>query len=138
VTGIAETRRFDVTVEAVSALDEWVKNVGLKWGKSERTVFATRLCIAELAGNVVEHGTSMSASDHIIVTLRCRRDGIGVEFLDSRGAFDPTSDDFCTSPSSSKSMAAGGRGLMLVHAYAKNVSYFNDGTYNHVELEIAL
>jgi anti-sigma regulatory factor (Ser/Thr protein kinase) len=119
---------------ATARIDSWVENAAALWGASERTIFGARLCIAELAANVLEHGRSGSSSDHIIVTICQLIDGIGIEFLDSREAFDPTAK--VVAAKSASEAASGRRGLMLVHAYADSLSYFNDGTYNRVKLKI--
>ncbi|HYW61459.1 MAG TPA: ATP-binding protein [Xanthobacteraceae bacterium] len=146
---MTETRRSGVSAQGVVALDAWVESVGRRWGRSERTVFAARLCIAELAGNVVEHGGATSAEDHIIVTLHCRSNGIGIEFLDTGAPFDPTGSAVvaksaaksgaksAAQPAPSGSATEGGRGLMLVRAYAKNLSYRRDGLYNRIEMTVA-
>ena len=126
-----QTRTFGVRSDEVTAIDSWVEKVAAQWGESERTVFGARLCIAELAANVLEHGGSKSGTDHIIVTICHLGDGIGIEFLDSREAFDPTATAVAT-----KSSACGGRGLTLLHAYADDLTYSNDGIYNRVKLKI--
>lgn len=136
-SAVTETRRSGVSAQGVVALDAWVESVGRRWGRSERTVFAARLCIAELAGNVVEHGGATSAEDHIIVTLHCRSNGIGIEFLDTGAPFDPTGSAAAAKPAPSCSATEGGRGLMLVRAYAKNLSYRRDGLYNRIEMTVA-
>jgi anti-sigma regulatory factor (Ser/Thr protein kinase) len=136
VHAAVETRTFGVSVEEVGAIDSWVEEVAVQWGESQRTVFMTRLCIGELAANVLEHGIRRSGDDHIVVTLRHFADGIGVEFLDSCGPFDPTCKVAAPTADSIESMRPGGRGLMLVHAYAKDLAYCNDGACNRVTLKI--
>jgi len=136
VNAALETRTFGVSSDEVVAIDSWVVQVATQWGESERTVFRTRLCIAELAANVLEHGLSRSGDDHIVVTLRHFCDGIGVEFLDSCGPFDPTGEIAATNAASIESLRPGGWGLMLLRAYAKDLSYCNDGACNRVTLKI--
>jgi len=119
----------------VAAIDTWLEEIGARWGASERAIFAVRLCIAELAANVVEHGIARTSADHMVVTLRRLGSGIDVEFLDSRAPFDPTGH---ASPEARSLEAAspGGRGLMLLQAYASGLTYSHDGTYNRVHLTI--
>lgn len=131
-----QTRTFGVSSDEVGAIDSWVEKVAARWGESERAVFGARLCIAELAANVLEHGGSRSGGDHIIVTIRRLDDGIGIEFLDSREAFDPTAKAVATKSAATKCAGAGGLGLMLLQARADDLTYFNDGTYNRVKLKI--
>jgi anti-sigma regulatory factor (Ser/Thr protein kinase) len=130
-----ESKTFGVSVADVGAIDNWIERIALQWGESERTVFRTRLCVAELAANVVEHGIARSGDDRIVVTLRHIGDGIGVEFQDSCGPFDPTAEAVALKPPL-ESEGPGGRGLMLLRAYAKDIAYSNDGTCNRVILKI--
>jgi serine/threonine-protein kinase RsbW len=131
-----ESRTFGVAACELAAIDDWVGQVGRRWGESERTVFRTRLCIAELAGNVIEHGGAPSGHDQIVVTLRRLGDGIGVEFRDSRPPFDPTGEPAPPQAASIETLRPGGLGLRLVHAYARDLSYRQEGAHNRVSLKI--
>jgi serine/threonine-protein kinase RsbW len=136
VNAAVATRTFGMSSSEVAAIDSWIEQVGTQWGESERTVFRTRLCIAELAGNVLEHGIARSGDEHIVVTLRRSRDGIEVELLDSCGPFDPTGEIAAGNDATIESIRPGGRGLRLVRAYATDLSYCNDGARNRVTLKI--
>jgi anti-sigma regulatory factor (Ser/Thr protein kinase) len=136
VTAAVESRTFGVTSAEVAAIDIWVAEVASQWGESERTVFRTRLCIAELAANVLEHGVARASEDCIAVTLRHLGDGIAVEFQDSRRAFDPTAELVAPDGASIESASVGGRGLLLLRAYAGDIAYHNDGARNRVTLKI--
>jgi anti-sigma regulatory factor (Ser/Thr protein kinase) len=127
-----QIRTFQVNLGEVSDIDAWVENVAAESGASERAAFMARLCIAELAANVLEHSVPQSDSDHIVITIKHLADGIGIEFLDSRAAFDPTSKP----PVESDPSNGGGRGLMLLQAYADELTYTNDGSYNRVKFKI--
>ena len=131
-----ESHTFGVSSGELTAIDGWVEQVGRRWGESERTVFRTRLCIAELAGNVIEHGGAPSGHDQIVVTLRRLDDGIGVEFLDTRPPFDPTGELAPRDAASIETLRPGGLGLRLVHAYARDLSYRQEGDRNRVSLKI--
>ena len=134
---VVETATFGGSSEQVTAIDAWVERVAARWGKSERTVFRTRLCIAELAANVLEHGVARADDAHIVIVLHQLGDGIGVEFLDSGTPFDPTRQSATRDAGAAESARPGGWGLMLVRAYAKELAYSNDGTRNHVSLKIS-
>jgi anti-sigma regulatory factor (Ser/Thr protein kinase) len=136
VNAAVETRTFGVSAQAVVAIDDWVLQVATRWGASERTVFRARLCIAELAGNVLEHGGAHAGNDHVAVTLRHLGDGIGVEFLDSCARFDPTGEIDVTRAASIENLRPGGWGLRLLRAYAADLSYRHDGEHNRVTLKI--
>jgi anti-sigma regulatory factor (Ser/Thr protein kinase) len=134
---ILDTRTFNVDRSSAGEIDEWIETAGRRWGQDQRTVYGARLCVAELVANVIEHGIARSGRDHIVVTLTRRSDGIGIEFMDSREHFDPTGVTTGEQPSSIDAVAINGRGLMLVRAYATELAYRNDGTYNRVTLKIA-
>jgi anti-sigma regulatory factor (Ser/Thr protein kinase) len=110
--------------------------VGAKWRSNTHAVLGARLCVAELAANVFEHAAPRP-SDEIIVTLRSRDDGFEIEFLDSCAPFDPTRRRVTAQPTSIESASPNGRGLLLVRAYASDLSYRHDGTYNRVTMTIA-
>jgi anti-sigma regulatory factor (Ser/Thr protein kinase) len=63
-------------------------------------------------------------------------DGIGIEFMDSREPFDPTRVAIEAPADSIEAADIGGRGLMLLRAYGKDIAYRHDGTYNRVLLKI--
>ena len=131
-----ETRTFDVTARDLGLIDDWIEGVGARWQASERILFGARLCVAELAANVLEHGVLMSGPDRITVTLRRCPDGIGVEFVDSRKPFDPTCHVPAETATSIESLEPGGRGLRLLHAYAADLGYRNDGTCNRITFKV--
>src|SRR5262249_49230652 len=120
----------------VAAIDDWLEQIGARWGVAERTMFGARLCIAELAANTLEHGVAISEVDHIIVTARRRLLGIELEFLDSRGSFDPTAKPARRGEGTLASADPRGRGLSLIHSYVDKLTYSHDGTYNRTKLTI--
>jgi anti-sigma regulatory factor (Ser/Thr protein kinase) len=136
MTSSIETQTFGVSPDEISAIDDWIEQIGIQWGKSQHTIFKARLCVAELAANVLEHGVSKSSNDYIEVTLCDARDGIRVEFLDSRGRFDPTHRAVAINARSVESIKPSGRGLMLLQAYANEMLYIHDGAHNRVTLKI--
>ena len=129
----AESRTFAISTQGVTAIDAWIEQVAAHWSTSESALFKARLCVAELAANVLEHGRPDVGGDHIVVTIGPVDDGIEVEFLDTRAPFDPTAHAVAAKPSPSN---VGGLGLTLIRAYADEWSYANDGTYNRIKLKI--
>jgi serine/threonine-protein kinase RsbW len=132
LSATTETRTFGIGTQDVTAIDAWIEQVAAKWSASEQSVFRARLCVAELAANVLEHGNP-GPDDRIVVTFCNVGDGIEIEFLDTLKPFDPTKEAPTTKTQPSE---AGGLGLKLVHAYAEEMTYSNDGTYNRVKLKI--
>jgi anti-sigma regulatory factor (Ser/Thr protein kinase) len=131
---LVETRTFGVNPADARSMDDWAANVGGRWDIDTRTLFAARLCIAELFNNVIEHGTDRSGGDHVVLTLKRQDTGLVVEFMDTRGKFDPTN---TIGRSERLVKAVGGHGLLLVRAYSSELGYHHDGKYNRTTLRIA-
>jgi anti-sigma regulatory factor (Ser/Thr protein kinase) len=135
VSGAAQIRTFGISASEVTAIDEWIEQIAARWSTNDRVAFNARLCVAELAANVLEHGrASADEKDHIVITLRQVMDGLEIEFRDSLGPFDSAVKAKGPKPAPSE---AGGLGLMLIQSYAKDLSYANDGNYNRVRFKIA-
>jgi anti-sigma regulatory factor (Ser/Thr protein kinase) len=134
VSASLQKRAFGVSVGDVTAIDTWVEDVTARLGVTEQMAFRTRVCIAELAGNVLEHGIGPAENDQIVIAIDRPDDGIKVEFLDTRGAFDPTAKS--AAALSADPSSPGGRGLVLLHAYADDMNYANDGTYNRLKFKV--
>jgi len=132
----AETQTFAVTARDLRLIDDWIEAVGARWQANERAVFAARLCVAELASNVLEHAAATAAPDRITVTLRRCGDAIGVAFVDSRTPFDPTRPLPAATAESIAGLTPGGRGLRLLHAYAADLAWRHDGTCNRVTFNV--
>jgi len=136
VTVEVETQSFAVTASELGRIDDWIESVGARWKASERTVFGARLCVAELAANVLEHGVADAGPDRITLTLRRCPDGIEIEFVDQRRPFDPTRRVAAAPATSVDALEPGGRGLRLLHAYADALAYRRDGGCNHVTFKV--
>ena len=131
-----QTRTFRVTPDEISAADAWIEEVGRSWGIAERTTFGARICVAEIAANVLEHGATPAEPAQLGVTLRRRESGLDVEITDSGRPFDPTT---LPEPPLSDAIEAahiGGLGLRLVRSYASEVTYRHDGVCNHLTLRL--
>ena len=127
-----QTRSFSVTVDGVAAIDSWIEGLASRWGLSEKAAFSVRLCIAELATNVLEHGIARSRDDLMTVSIDRLPDGVEVAFRNSRQSFDPTARLSLAEPKAN----AGGRGLMLLHAYALDLTYIADPDHNCTKFRI--
>jgi anti-sigma regulatory factor (Ser/Thr protein kinase) len=132
MTGLAnmQKRAFAANQQSVGVIDKWIAEIARGAGLDDRTAFAARLCIAELANNVVQHGR-VTPDDQITVTIHPSRERLDIEFQDTARAFDPTS--VSGRPAHSEAYE-GGRGLMLIRSYASDLRYWHDGRSNHVKL----
>jgi anti-sigma regulatory factor (Ser/Thr protein kinase) len=132
----AQARSFPAREDSIGTIDEWVEAVCRAWTIDGRTLFAARLCVSELATNTIEHGVPAAANDTIEVTLSRRGDGVGITLADSRAPFDPTAAPPRTLPTSLEEAEIGGRGILLVRAYAPDLAYRHEGSRNHLSLTI--
>ncbi|HUI97152.1 MAG TPA: ATP-binding protein [Xanthobacteraceae bacterium] len=132
----AETQSFAVTARDLGLIDDWIEAVGARWQADARTVFAARVCVAELAANVLEHAAATAAPDRITVTLRQCGAAIGVDFVDARTPFDPSRPLTAAAATTVDGLPAGGRGLRLLHAYAADLAWRHDGGCNRVTFRV--
>jgi phosphoserine phosphatase RsbU/P len=129
------SRRFRARPVEVTAIDQWIKEVAASW-QGEWAVFRTRLCVAEIAANVVEHGKHDRADAEIIVTLDRAETGIDIEIADSGRPFDPTAVEPVPAAHAIETAPVGGRGLRILRTFARGLSYRRDGNFNHVRMHV--
>jgi anti-sigma regulatory factor (Ser/Thr protein kinase) len=130
----AETRSFTVTPSRMSGIDDWIADVGSRWSVAEDVVFRARVCVAEVAANILEHGRARPDGDDIAVTLRKAGLALDVDISDTGRAFDPTAPLDTTTTRDTTTV--GGRGLRLLHAYATDMTYRRDGARNILSLRV--
>ncbi|HLH98892.1 MAG TPA: ATP-binding protein [Xanthobacteraceae bacterium] len=136
-SGDGQTRTFRVTPDGISAADAWIEEVGRHWGIAERTAFGARICVAEIAANVLEHGgIKPDGPAQLGVTLTRRDSGLDVEITDSGRPFDPTAAPELPVSDTIEAAHIGGLGLRLVRSYASEVTYRHDGVCNRLTLRL--
>jgi anti-sigma regulatory factor (Ser/Thr protein kinase) len=128
------TRKFRVTPDDISAADAWIEETGRGWGVAERTTFRARICVAEIAANVLEHGGARAEHAQFGVTLWRRDTGLDVEIIDSGQPFDSTTVPEHSLSDAIESAHIGGLGLRLVRSYASEVTYRYKGGCNCLTL----
>ena len=128
-----EAHGFPATPDGVVAIDSWIESVGERWGVDDRTLFRARVCVSELAANIVEHGGVRPEGGDIALELRNMNPGLEIEISDPGVAFDPVGARHPTEPDDKE---PGGRGLRLVRAYARSFSYRRDQDHNIVTLQL--
>jgi sigma-B regulation protein RsbU (phosphoserine phosphatase) len=131
-----QTRTFRATPDDISTADAWIEEVGRGWSIAERTTFGARICVAEIAANVLEHGAVRAEPAKFAVTLRRRNAGLEVEITDSGRPFDPTTVPEHPLSDAIESAHIGGLGLRLVRSYASEATYRYDGVCNRLTLHI--
>jgi len=127
-----QTRSFAATPDRIPELDDWIERTGAAWRVREDVLFRGRVCVAEIAANLLEHGRAEAADEPMTVTLQTDGAALEIEVTDGGHAFDPTASSAVTEAPDS----LGGRGLRLLRAYAA-MSYRRDGGHNIVRLRVA-
>ncbi|HEY2136680.1 MAG TPA: ATP-binding protein [Xanthobacteraceae bacterium] len=129
----AESRSFVATLPQITEIDRWVEQVCAEWSTPEAVVFRARVCLAELAANLLEHGRAQADWDEISITLRPGGPTLEIEISDTGRAFDPSrAFDPAANPGKS-----GGHGLRLLHAYTAAMTYRREGGRNILWLRVA-
>jgi anti-sigma regulatory factor (Ser/Thr protein kinase) len=128
----AETHSIVATADGVSELDGWLERVGASWRLPAEVAFRARVCVAEVAANLIEHGRASPDGDRITVVLRQDETALEVELTDTGRAFDPTAPAAGTSSPD----GLGGRGLRLLRAYAAAMSYRRAAGHNILRLRV--
>jgi anti-sigma regulatory factor (Ser/Thr protein kinase) len=132
-----QSRTFRATARDISEADSWIEDVGRRWGTAEKATFGARLCVAEIAGNVLEHGGASAEPAELGVTLSRRGQGLDVEITDSGRPFDVTASPDRPLARSIEEAQIGGLGLRLVRSYASDISYHHDGVRNRLKLHLS-
>src|SRR5258705_8755879 len=125
---------FPIAFQAIGDMDLWVEEVGKKWAVDENALFRARVCITEIAANVVEHGQVNSADGTIDLELRNKLPVLEIEISAPGVEFDPTK----APPISIEDDRVGGRGLRLVRAYANSLHYRRVGQRNVITFALNL
>ena len=128
----AETRAIVATADGLSELDGWIERVGAAWRLPAEVVFRARVCVAEVAANLMEHGRALMTGDQLTVELRPDGTGLEIELTDTGRAFDPT----VAGAGISSAETVGGRGLRLLRAYAATMSYRRAAGRNILRLRV--
>ncbi len=124
------TLRLRAEMAELERLSEWVDAQVAAFGLDDHTAYALRLCIEELAGNVLLHAGA--AALHISLeapplTLLIEDDG---------PRFDPSALAEPSLPVSLDDARPGGLGLLLTRRYARAMAYERDGGSNRVTVSL--
>ena len=128
----AEARRFPARPDAVREMDRWIEHVGERWGVDPRTLFRARVCVSELANNILEHGRVTQDRDSMMLALRHTPPGVEIQLSDTGVAFDPVAAPIIEQGHDH----VGRRGLRIVRSYARALSYRRDLDRNVVIIHV--
>src|SRR3954453_10974768 len=110
------TRTFRGTPAEFSAADAWIEEISRKLGVADQTAFRARVCVAEVAANVLEHGGGTGEAAEITITLHAFDAGLDIEIKDTGRPFDITAAPTRGLPQSIESANIGGLGLHLIRS----------------------
>jgi anti-sigma regulatory factor (Ser/Thr protein kinase) len=113
-------------------MDPWIEHVGERLGVDHRTLFRARVCVSELANNILEHGRVTQDRDSIMLALRHTPPGVEIQLSDTGAAFDPVAAPVIE-PGHDH---VGRRGLRIVRSYARALSYRRDLDHNVVIIHV--
>jgi serine/threonine-protein kinase RsbW len=133
----AETRSFKAAPDDLAEVDTWIEAATAGWPVTADALFRARVCVAEVAANVMEHGRAQADWDEITITLRPVPPALEIEIADTGRAFDPTRPSAPVTVAGQIPDPLGGRGLRLLHAYASSMAYRRDGGRNILTLRVA-
>ena len=111
-------------------LNAWVDDRVAALAPSDAEAYALRLCVEELAGNVLLHGAAAA--------LRVTVDGPPLRLLveDDGPGFDPRAVPKPVLPGSLDEAQPGGLGLLLTRHYASGLTYERVGGWNRVQVAL--
>jgi serine/threonine-protein kinase RsbW len=130
------SRTFPADADGIVAGDDWLEDSAGSCGVDASTSFRIRVCVAELAANLVQHGAS-AAEATFTVTLACEGGDVRLDYFDSGCAFDPTLARNDEALRRGGVDQIGGFGLHLLRSFASLLTYERDGDRNHVSLRFA-
>jgi anti-sigma regulatory factor (Ser/Thr protein kinase) len=116
--------------------DDWLEDSAGSCGVDAATSLRVRVCVAELAANLMQHGAPAPGAT-FTVTLAHDGGDVSLDYFDRGCAFDPTlaRDDEALRRVGDAQI--GGFGLHLLRSYASLLTYERDADLNHVSLLFA-
>jgi anti-sigma regulatory factor (Ser/Thr protein kinase) len=130
------SREFTAHAQGLAELDDWIEAATAGWPCGEALLKA-RVCVAELAANLMEHGCDASSPARLGVRLEPLGKDIRLELSDDGRPFDPTQWRPAAARETLQTAAIGGRGLRTVHGLAREMRYERRDDRNHLSLLVA-
>ena len=130
-------REFAADAAGVAALDDWLEIATAAW-PCQGALLKARVCAAEIAANVMEHGSPPGRTAVIEARLSADGEGVLLELTDDGVAFDPTRPAIAPVGETLQSATPGGRGLRTVQGLAKALAYRREGDRNRLSVTIGV
>lgn len=110
----------------VGAAIAWADGLAAEHGLSDDVRYAIQLCLEEALANLIQHGKSSSGAKDIAVTVAFDLPDASVIVGDACAPFDPTRVQPHENPE------IGGRGLLLMESFARDITYRHVGARNEL------
>ena len=123
---------IEATGQGLGVLDDWIETVTAGW--SPAGVMKARVCAAELAANLLEHGSDPAHPARLCLRLSAGPEGVVLEMTDDGRPFDPTTPLPDSGEGDLATATLGGRGLRAVHALATRLDYRREDGLNRLTI----
>ena len=125
---------FTAARDAMGEMDAWLSAFAHAHGLTEEVREELRVCLHELAANVILHGGQEGGPRTIEVTGHMEGTRAVLEFSDNAPAFDPLARDVGPATGTMETVAIGGLGLHLVRSFTDELAYRRDAGWNRLTL----
>jgi anti-sigma regulatory factor (Ser/Thr protein kinase) len=132
----AQCRDFIADAQGLAVLDDWLESATAGWSCRE-SVLRARVCAAELAANLMEHGLGPQGAARLKVSIACEGSDVRLELEDDGRAFDPTQWRPSREKQTLRTAPIGGRGLRTVQGLARELRYQRRNDRNCISLLVA-
>ena len=110
----------------VGAAIAWADGLAAEHGLSDDVRYAIQLCLEESLANLIQHGKLSADAKDIAVVVSFDAPNVSVIVSDACVPFDPTK----TQPHENPEI--GGRGLLLMQSFARDIAYRHVGARNEL------
>ncbi len=127
-------REFLADAAGVDEIDRWLEEETQGW-PCAAAMLKARVCAAELAANVMEHGSGPGRPARIQMSLSAEDGDVVLEIVDDGAPFDPTRPVAAVSETL-EAAAPGGRGIRTVQGLASTLAYRREDGRNRLRLTV--
>ncbi len=119
--------------EQVPLACEFVANAARTAGLDERAVYHCQLAVDEVCTNIVEHGYGAGGANRVIdLICQITPQTFTITIIDDSTPFNPLTRPDPDPSASLEDRKTGGWGIYFVKQIMDQVSYFQNGSYNHL------
>ncbi len=128
-------RDFPVTIAETAAATRWIEDIAAANGLPGATAYAMQLCLEELLGNILRHG---SGNRRAKVAVALLSDRVRMTVEDDGAPFNVVSAPVKHVQGTLDNLEPGGLGIGLVHDFSTSLEYARAGLGNLVTMTFEL